>query len=587
MWLGYTGNARTVCCLVFPLLVSGCALPGGDRETPDIPLPATFVSDTARQALPPVPVDEALPEWWLLFDSEELNQLVDQALVQNHDIRIALYKLEQERARAAAIYADELPVLTAPLQANVESPLDGLGSVPKGGNPRSERSFRIGARVDWRIDLWGERNSAAEAAGRRIWQAAFNLENTKRTVVASVVRTWMEYLSMSDRVRVTVDTERALDRLLTSVLKRQQEGDASGIEVQQQRAAVSSVRATIPSLELARAELVHRLARLIGTTPDKLPLSANSLDDVVIQADIPAVPPKLLLLRPDIKAAEAELLAAEADIDAARARLLPSLDLSAGGSTGSKTMDTLFRPHTLMWNAAANLTATLFDYGKRNSQIDLAKARHEELIENYGQALVDGVRDVEDALSGIYFSALRYKAQEAALNASRTAWEFSQQSYTVGASDYMTLLDTERTFRRDQDEIHKARLDQARYVIDLFSALGGGLTVEETLPALAQKRPAIPAGIMLDTDEKPEGYLIVLAGLYEKPALDALWRRLTRERLVDADMIKLWPKETGKLKKGKRQRHWFRARLGGFPDKDKAEAVCQTLRKAGLRCKVD
>lgn len=582
---GHTREMRSICCIVLPMILSGCALPGGDREVPDILLPAAFISDTTRQAQPSVQVDEALPEWWLLFNSEDLNQLVDIALEQNHDIRMALYRLEQERSRASTVYADELPTLTAPLQANVESPIDGLGSVPKGKKPRSERSFRIGARLDWRIDLWGERHSAAEAAGRRLWQSAFSLENTKRTVVASVVRTWLEYLSMSDRLRVTVDTERALSRILDSVVKRQVEGDASGIEVQQQKAAVSSVRATIPALALARAELVHRLARLLGTTPDKLPLPGGSLHDITIPETIPAVPPKLLLLRPDVKSAEAELLAAEADIDAARARLLPSLDISAGGGTGSKTMDTLFRPHTLLWNAAANLTTTLFDYGKRDSQIDLARYRHEELVENYGKTILDGVREVEDSLAGIHFSALRFAAQDAALTASRTAWEFSQQSYSAGASDYMTLLDTERTFRRDQDEIHKARLDQARYVVDLFAALGGGLTVENLLPSLARKRPSIPSGIMLDSDEKPRGRLITLAGLYEKQAIEALWRRLVREGFADPSITRIWPKEAGKLKKGTEQRRWFRVRIDGFPDKAAAIDACQRLNKLGQRCK--
>ena len=98
-------------------------------------------------------------------------------------------------------------------------------------------------------------------------------------------------------------------------------GDASGIELQQQQAAVSTVRATVPALELERAQLVHRLARLTGTTPDRLKLSGGRLSDLNVPDRIPSVPSSVLLLRPDIKAAEAGLLAAEADIDVARGRV--------------------------------------------------------------------------------------------------------------------------------------------------------------------------------------------------------------------------------------------------------------------------
>ena len=186
----------------------------------------------------------------------------------------------------------------------------------------------------------------------------------------------------------------------------------------------------------------------------------------------------MLLLRPDIKAAEAGLLAAEADIDVARARILPSIDLTAGGGTGARSLGDLFEPHTALWNVAANLTGVIFDYGKRSSRSDLAQARHGELIETYLRTVLEGVREIEDSLAGVYFGKLRLASQGLAQDASRKAWEYSQISYSVGATDYITLLDTERTFRRDQDEYHRVRLGLAQSVVNVFASLGGGIQWE-------------------------------------------------------------------------------------------------------------
>ena len=582
---GQVGRALRQICLASALtLLAGCTLFHGDRHVPDAPIPEMFLNDIRRQA-PAVDVADVLPEWWTLFKSRELNRIVDLALERNHDIRIALLRLEQEKARSGVAKADRLPTLSVPAQASMESPKDGIGSVARGDQPKSEREYRIGARLDWRFDLWGEKSAEAEAARRRFWQAAFSMEDTQRTVVADVVNTWLGYLSLNDRIHLTTQTEKTLSSLLDAVKQRKDVGDASGIELQQQQSAVSTVRATVPALELERAQLVHRLARLTGTTPDRLKLSGGRLSDLDIPDHIPSVPSSVLLLRPDIKAAEAGLLAAEADIDVARARILPSIDLTAGAGTGARNLGDLFEPHTALWNVAANLTGVIFDYGKRSNQSDLAQARHGELIETYLRAVLEGVREVEDSLAGVYFGNLRLASQALAKQASRRAWEYSQISYSVGATDYMTLLDTERTFRRDQDEYHRVRLGLAQSVVNVFASLGGGLQVGVTKSDLVAKKPDNLPGLMLDTNEWRgfSGDFIELSGFYEESGLKALWKRLLSKDIFDPKTVRLWPEQAGLLTNQQKTLRWFRVEIGPFETEESYKKAREHLERLGLR----
>ena len=165
----------------------------GERHVPDAPVPEIFLNDIRRQA-PAVDVADVLPEWWVLFKSPELNRIVDLALERNHDIRIALLRLEQEKARSGVATADRLPTLSVPVQASMDSPEDGVGSVDEGDKPKSEREYRIGARLDWRLDLWGEKSAEAEAAASFVASGFFSMEDAQRTVVADVVNTWLGYL---------------------------------------------------------------------------------------------------------------------------------------------------------------------------------------------------------------------------------------------------------------------------------------------------------------------------------------------------------------------------------------------------------
>ena len=331
-----------------------------------------------------------------------------------------------------------------------------------------------------------------ESADLQQWRARFLRDEVQRNVVANVVSAYLDYLSFDDRLNVATETDAAVSDMLAAIETRLEKGDATLVELEQQRAAAFAVKATIPTLELQRDEALNNLAVQVGAAPGTLQVSGKGLASLSFPTVLPGMPSALLLQRPDIRVVEARLLAAEADIDTARSRLLPPLDLSAQAGYGSQYMSRLFEPSTLFWNVLASLSVTLFDHGKRDNEVVYSKAVREELVETYARTIFSAVREVDDALNGIRLGSRRLDAQRQAAEASRRAWDYSRESYRAGAIDHLLLLDTERNYHRNLDEQHV--IDRARFraLVSLFSALGGGVPGTEALPGKG-RRPAAPA----------------------------------------------------------------------------------------------
>jgi NodT family efflux transporter outer membrane factor (OMF) lipoprotein len=464
-------------------------------------------AESGEAALPASPLAAALPEWWRMLGSEELNRLIDRALANNHDLRIASLRIAQLKARMEIAGADKWPTVTLPVQSETYYPEWGIGN--PNNNNKSRSIHQISLRADWRPDLWGETASQYESAEFQLMRATYQRDDMQRIVVARIAADYLEYLSLNDRLRATRQTERTLKEMFESVKARMEIGDATVTDLEQQRAAGYAVRATIPVLEQQRVVVHNRIAGFVGTVPEELILSGQGMDTVAFPAVLPGVPATLLLRRPDVRAIEARLLAADADIDVARARLLPPLDLTAQAGFGSLFLSQLFSSPTLFWNTIANLSITLFDSGKRDKEVEFARAIHEEMVETYIRVIYDAVREVDDSLGTIRHMGKQIEEQSVAVESSFRAWQYSQEAYHAGASDYLVVRDTERTYHRHLDDLYRYRMERYRGLVNLFSALGGGAHMGDKLPGEGHRPAAMPDevdyGVVLDA---------VVAGLH-------------------------------------------------------------------------
>ena len=602
--------SRSFSLAIVLFLLAGCAAKRDAYDVPEIPMPPAFLQETAVErehpdSLAETPLSSVLPTWWQVLGSKELDRLMDIALAHNQDLRIASARVAQTQARFSQAVGAQWPTLSLPARVGVEAPKQGMGDNPRGSSVDSQNIFEATIRGDWRIDLWGEKRALAEATEYRLWKAIFDHDIIQMNLVADVATAYAEYLSLTDRLRIARETERVVEAMLEAVERRLDQGDATRLDYEQQRAAVYGVKAVIPELELQRLEGLHRLSRIVGLVPTDFTTSGEGLDSLALPSVIPGIPSSLLLRRPDIRSVETDLLAADADIDVARARILPPLDLTAQIGYGSRHFSEWFMPHSLAYNAIASLTATIFDGGVRKNEKKYAQARSEELVELYVRVLYDATREVEDALVTLQQTQRRLQALNIACEASALALEYSQTMYDLQATDYLTLLITERTHHRNLDERLQVRLDRHKGLIRLFRALGGGVQVSGPLPGKGQ-RPQVDLQVAggavladplpmlaehgIDWDEEGAGgkvWKVELFGLYDRAAATATARDLELHHpdLMDGRLV--YPVDSGIGRADEEQPIiWYRLLLAPMESQEEAEAVCEQLQQAKRRCHV-
>lgn len=606
----FSGLLNTALLALCFALLAGCAVKRDHYNVPEVPLPERYAkaptvtaathsnskSDAVSAPEPAFALSGVLAEWWRLLGSSELDTLIDRVLANNSDLHVAALRIAQLRIRLDQANADKNPEISLPAQASNVGPYGGVGTVAPGGQIQSRRNYQVSVRGDWRPDIWGERSAMYESAELQLWRATFQRDDVQRNVVNSAIVTYAEYLSLNDRLRVARETDKALSDMLAAVDARLEKGDATVTEMEQQKTAVYSVRATIPVLQQQREVVVNRLAFLAGTLPGELKLSDSGLDSVSFPVVLPGVPSALLLRRPDVRVAEARLLAADADIDMARARVLPPLDLTAQVGYGSAYLSQMFQPQTLFWNAIANLSLTLFDSGKRSREVDFTRAVHEELVETYVRVIYDAVREVDDSLGAVRNTGSRLDAQQVAADSAHRAWTYSQESYKAGAVDHLVALDAERTYHRNLDDLYIARMERYRGLVNLFSALGGGVSLGGALPgdgarplpltaeidygAVVSQKPAKPntpaaLGAEVDVSQaqagKPVANVATLPGTSDTPSINlTLTASLpSREEIAGLDWSENLLSEDGE--------HWL-VEVSGVHDRDAISVKWRDLR---------
>lgn len=631
--------------MVTSLLMGGCSVATRDHyELPTIALAENYANkpETVRllksgESVNPSAVamgyalDSVLTEWWRVWGNDELNGLIDRALANNHDLKIATWRIAQLQARTKQAEADKSPTVSLPIGSRVEAPALGIGRTPAGQNVTQRELHQIGLRVDWRPDLWGELSSAQQSAELMLWRATYARDDVQRQLITSIANSYIEYLTLNDRLRVAKETEVELNRMLEAVRTRLQKGDATITELEQQKTAVFTVSATIPVLEQQKSLVLNQISELMGDTSTALNLSDAGVDTLKLPSVMPGVPSSLLLRRPDVKAAETRLLSADADIDLARARVLPPLDLSSQVGYGSTYLSQMFQANTLFWNAVANLSVTLFDHGKRRQEVKYAKAVYEEMVETYLKVIFTAVREVDDSLISIRQTEKQLEKKQIATSAAERAWRLSTESFGLGGVDYITLLDTERTYHKNLDELYTVKMNRFQAMVSLLGSLGGGISregvddknhwqpvqvaaVDEGLMLMASQpagvgnfvnEQAMPKKALL-TDSPTAGspvksleeayeklsklkdsYVVELSGIYDRNTIASAGRDLMNRIPSLFKGVDLLPLQQGKVNDRDGERSsWYRLFAYQFANKETAEGFCASLRMQQQRCRV-
>lgn len=460
---------RTLAAAVGAALAAGCASLAPTYEQPAAPVAPRYPGDAGAAA--PGSRRPAEIEWRAFFTDPGLQRLIDAALRNNRDLRIAVANVEQARAQVQVRRADLLPSVGAGVAVNRQ---------PTPGRDTST-IYSAGLQVTaYELDLFGRVASLRDAALAQFFASEATRKAAQISLVRSVASLYLALLADEELLELTRQTLRTREESLRLTQLKFDQGVSSELDLRQAQSLVEGARATLAQQRRQRALDENALLLVVGTPATSIgPVAAGALAQTTLGPELPAgLPSDLLAERPDIRAAEHQLIAANANIGAARAAFFPRITLTGSAGSASTELSGLFAGGSFAWTFAGQLLQPIFDAGRNRGNLDAAKAARDVALAQYERAVQSAFREVADALAGRESLQEQLRAQSAQAEAETARYRLSDLRYRNGASSYLDVLDAQRALFTAQQAAILARLAVLQNQVGLYAALGGGQAVE-------------------------------------------------------------------------------------------------------------
>ncbi|MBJ2156269.1 efflux transporter outer membrane subunit [Variovorax sp. IB41] len=459
---------RTLACAaVASAVLSGCINLAPAYEAPSLPVP---------QSLPSTGVTAATPldvSWRDFFVDKQLQGVIELALANNRDLRVAALNIERTRAQYGIARAGLYPTIDAGAGGSrSRTP----GSLSTSGEARisSQYSADLGLTA-YELDLFGRVRNLGESALQSYFETEETRRSTQISLVASVATAWLQLAADEQRLALARSTLESQRKSFDLIQRSHALGSQSGLALAQSQSTVEAARADAAAFDSLVEQDRNALALLVGTTPpaELLPTTATT------EAAQLLVPPaglssNVLQQRPDVRAAEHALRASNADIGAARAAFFPRIALTASAGTASSTLSGLFASGSKAWSFAPSVSVPIFDGGANRSNLKVAEAQQKIQLATYEKTVQTAFREVADALAERRTLAERLDAQRSLLGATSRSFELSQSLFRSGATSFLDVLDAQRAHYAAQQTLIGLQLTEQTNRLTIYRTLGGG-----------------------------------------------------------------------------------------------------------------
>lgn len=457
------------CVLAAAVPLAGCvapvSLPQADRT---VPAAYRGVAETGATLSPPQ------SRWWIEFRSDELDRLEAMALENNRELKSAVARVAQAMAQARVADSARYPTLDGYMAREAVAPEVGIGQADRREDWNWLNRYKVGLRATYEVDLWGRHAAASDSALALALASAYQRETVALTLTAEVAAAYFEVLALEERIAIAERGVQARRRQVEGLGRRLELRDATVADLAQFRVLLGTAESNVALLRQRRERVFNRLAVMVGVAPADLQLAPRGIADVAVPGVNAGLPSELLCQRPDLRRLEAQLRAAEFDVHSVRANLLPSMPLTADVGYGARHLALLGSPASVFFLATGTVLQTLFDAGRKEAQLDVAKAKHLDLLQQYSGAILSALRDVEDALSGARLTGEHRDALAEGLSAARAELAATRRIHEAGAADRLAVIEAELRVLIGEDSLVEARFDSLRGGVDLYRALGGG-----------------------------------------------------------------------------------------------------------------
>ena len=464
--------ARLPCALALATLLGGCMNLIPAYERPAAPIAAAYPEGAASAAGASAGTAGSTAaadiEWQRYFTDERLKRLIDVALKNNRDLRVAVLNIQQAQAVYQVRRADELPTVGAGATAARSAT----------GNGNVGTTYAVGLAVTgYELDLFGRVRSLSQSAQAQVLATEEARKTVQISLVSAVATSYLSLLADDALLDVTAQTLATREESLKLAKLRFDNGAASELDYRQAESLLEGARATLAQQQRQRALDENALVLLLGQPlPAELPAGlpqAGLAQAAVLPAGLPS---ELLERRPDVRAAEQQLLAANANIGAARAAFFPRISLTGNAGTASSELSGLFKSGTWAITGTAQLLQTIFDAGRNQSNLELARTNREIAVAQYEKAIQTAFREVADALAGRATLGEQLRAQQAVVQATETTLRLADLRYRNGAASYLDVLDAQRSLFTARQAVLQVQTLQAQNLVTLYKVLGGGWT---------------------------------------------------------------------------------------------------------------
>jgi multidrug efflux system outer membrane protein len=454
------------------LCLTSTYVAGQKYQRPKVETPKTFRGDPATQ---PDPQTLANLKWFELFKDEKLQELINDALTHNYDLREATANIEAARAAYGIQRSEQFPTIVASSDVvNQRNSRSGQFDVPE--PIKRDRSFGsvLLNLVNFELDIWGRLRKASAAAKADLLATEDARRAVITTLVSDVATSYFSLREFDFELEISRRTLASRQESLRIIKLRQERGVATMLEVRQGEELVYDATEVIPALEQAIQQTENFLSFLTGKNPSAI-ARGLSLTEHQFPPSIPAgLPSDLIERRPDIRAAENNLIAANARIGVAKAAFFPRISLTAFLGFESGELTSLFKGSRSVWALAPQLTQPIFTGGRLKSNVRLTQAQRDFLLVDYQKTIQSAFREVSDSLTA-YQKVQEVRVQRALLvETLRDRSRLSYLRYTGGVATLLDALDADRNLFEAERSLAQARRDELLTVVQVYKALGGG-----------------------------------------------------------------------------------------------------------------
>lgn len=447
-------------------LLAGCSMIP-TYERPDAPMAAQWPGPTVNAAASPAAAELA---WQDFFTDATLRRLIDTALLNNRDLRVAVLNIEQARAQLGIKRADQFP--------SVGLAVNGSRTPSNSGGITS--SYSAGLQVTaYEFDFFGRVASLKEQALAQYLATAEGSKTAQISLIATVAQSWLSLQADEELLALTQQTLTTREDSFKLVQLRFDNGASSELDLRLAQSLVEAARVTLAQQQRQRAQDENALVLLLGQgLPAEVrdQLASTKLTALRLP-ELPAgLPSDLLTRRPDIRQAEQQLIATNANIGAARAAFFPRISLTAGVGSASSELGGLFKDGAWGFTLVPQLLLPIFDAGRNQAGLDSAKTGRAIAVAQYEKSIQSAFREVADALAGRDTLARQLQAQQAQLDAETTRLRLTNLRYENGAASQLDWLDAQRSQFAVQQAMVQTRLAYLQNQVALYKTLGGGAT---------------------------------------------------------------------------------------------------------------